>query len=69
MGGLRLAKKRTSVSFCDQSVLLFVYGALHVADRLAPLPHRSFRFEARPPGGSKKLRIARVLMTGLLVSA
>src|SRR5580698_4710595 len=66
MDGLRLAKKRTSGSFCDHSVLLFGYGALHVADCLIPPRHRSFRFELRPPHGSKKLRISRVLMTGLL---
>ena len=54
--GLLVAKNHTRGScFCDQSVLLVGYGALHVADRLAPPYDRSFRFELRLPDGSKEI--------------
>src|SRR6266849_1214062 len=54
--GLLAAKRHTSGSrFRDQSVLLVGYGALDVADRVAPPHDRSFRLELRLPHRAKEI--------------
>src|SRR5271163_3102799 len=54
--GLLVAKNHTRGSrFRDQSVLLVGYGALDVADRVAPPHDRSFRLELRLPHRPKEI--------------
>jgi hypothetical protein len=54
--GLLAAKCHTRGSrFRDQSVLLVGYGALDVADRVAPPHDRSFRFELCLPDRAKEI--------------